>query len=390
MTLLVGLFDRIVPGPFLSFAFQCGLWFTGLAILMHLGFEHPTASLLIAAISFWPPILVHLAVVQKDTQMAAALLLATAMLALFSYRGSGPWTLAVALVALLYALGCRYNAIPAVLPLLFLWAKLALGPVRRATLVAAAASLLIAIAWTGALQVVAHHLTRGKSLHVVQELFLADLAGMSTREGVDLFPAYLHANRPDLDINWIRSHARTPSINDLVYSPDAISWDGDLEQRRALRASGWHAIVEHPVVYASFRLDLFGYLLGFDRSLWFPVFPHSDSFSYPMRINTDDRRYRSFMTWVQGHSERGLWFRTWIYCLLLAAAGAIAALKRNFLGLCFQLSAWLYLLSYLLASPNADFRYAWWVIVAALVMPALAVLAWREGPGREVGVRFLG
>jgi hypothetical protein len=378
MDWLMGAFDRIVPGPFLALVFQCGLFFAGLAIIVHLGFRNPAASLLIAGVGFWPPILVHLAVVQKDTQMAAALLWSVGFLAL-ALVNRARWPLGFALPALLYAQACRYNGLFAVAPLLFFWSQLALPKAPRRPLTALALTAVILVGWAGALGFITSRLTHRKSLHIVQELFLSDLVGMSVREGVNLLPAYLRAERPDVDLSWIRFHFRPDTINELVFSPDAIPWDGTAEQRIELRRTWWQALLARPGVYAATRLDLFARLLGLRAGLLMPVFVHTEPFVYPMHLDTDDARYRRFMHWVFERSEDGPWFRTWAYSLLLVAEGLFLVRRtRPSLGLCLLLSAVLYLLSYLPASVSADFRYGWWVLVAALVMPAVVCMEWRE------------
>ena len=384
MSWLLGTFDRIVPGPLLALIFQVSLWSAGLGILTHLGFRRPAASLLIAAVTFWPPILVHLAVVQKDTQMAAALLFATATVALSSRPDASRMPLVAAFLALFYAQGCRHNAFPAVFPLLFLCVNLALGRTRASMARAALLTLVVAGLWAGGTALLTRHLTHGRSLHPTQELFLSDLAAMSVREGVDLFPAYVQADRPDVDLDWIRSHYLPDSINDVIFGRGAISWDGTRAQRDALRSSWWRAVLAHPWIYASVRLSVFGHLLGFWPRLWFPVFPHSDAQAASLHFDAGDSRYRAFMTWVADRAANGLWFRNWFYCLGLALGAVPVIIKRDPLGICVQLSAWLYLAAYLAVSPgNADFRYAWWVIVAALVMPALAARSWTMRHSNE-------
>ena len=292
--------------------------------------------------------------------MSAALVFAVGLLALAMQRRLA-WPLVAVLPALFYAQACRHNGLLAVAPLLFLWSEQALPRkrLRRALAALALTCCVLLTISTGVLAFIAvRPATRGQSSHPAQQIFLQDLAALSVREGTDLLPDYLHSRKPELNLAWIRARFHAASVNDLVFGPDTIPWDGTAEERASLRAVWWQAVRAHPLDYASARLELFAYLLGLRPGLWFPVFTQTDPGNYPMRIDRDDSRYRRLMSFVSRHAEEGVWFRPWFYCAALFVVAFFVKRSLDSLGLCLLVSAATYLLGYLPASASSDFRYS--------------------------------
>jgi hypothetical protein len=359
-----------------------------------------------------PAILNFIGVLWKDVGLAVSLAFCFACVALSrAARARQIATLLVVLVGSFYAVGVRYNALPAVLPLFWL-SLLPFFPRpgwRRSMAVAT-----IAIIGTGLLLVggrlVSYQLLEAKRIHLEQAIELFDLAAISVISGADVIPD--EAKRANFSSQALRAAYSPTSSTSLIFRPDpAISPPLQLTENpqylTIFRQAWEHAIINYPWTYLSHRGAVFASLLGIGRQT--PFFATVDygqqSASFEAGVDVlGDPAVKSidvgrpifgqrvaasllmaFINWVAKHTYL-LFGWAWLLVLVATFVAAIVLRKRPMAEVAIGLSAsgLLYLLPYFFVAPSSDFRYLYWSIVAANLSTAI-----MGGILMQVTVEFL-
>jgi len=107
------LLDRIISGPLLMLLLQGALLLGGLYVLFRHLTTDKAAAWIAGTIFVFPPVLVTMAVIWKDSQMAAYLVAGTAALIQPRLR-----TRIIGIALLIAACSLRHNAVAAVIPLI--------------------------------------------------------------------------------------------------------------------------------------------------------------------------------------------------------------------------------------------------------------------------------
>ena len=251
------LWRRLLPlhdGPAPMLALQILLYWSGFGLLVVAALRRGQrgAAAALAALSLMPVSLVLIGTVLKDSLMAGLLLVAVGLCGIGRRCG---WTVRIAVAVLLLAAATlRFNAVPACLPLVWLLLPAGWGPrLRSIALAVALVPLLLAMP-------LANRLLQVERSGVELSLVIYDLAGITRRSGIDMFPAL--------------SVADPVAVNARCYDPvswDRYAWWGDdpcpigfvpIRAALATRHEGAYrrwlgAVVAHPLAYAAHRLDHF-------------------------------------------------------------------------------------------------------------------------------------
>jgi hypothetical protein len=382
MAALWRLLHRLVgggQGPML--ALQLGGWWAGLGLIAAAlaGTGRPRAAAAVLAVGCWPPLLGWQAQVLKDAQMAAALLLATGLVAAPRLRGRpmGPIALAAMVVLLAYAALVRANAIFSVAPLGALLMPRRWGAWRGA------AALALLAAGLGAAGPVNHGVFDAERSGVERTAALFDLAGIAARTPIDRPLPLTGAERQAI----VRLRCATPFFWDPLGEDSrcapALSrpWS---QPPGALYRDLARAIAAAPIAYARHRL---AHLNSTERWLvpasWPAAAPPMRSQPNPLGLGTPGAWGAAFARLAGVLIDTPLtWPITWS---IIAVAAALTALRRppaaaRDLALALAGSAVGQEASFLTLSIASDWRYHLWPILAAAL--AALLLADRPPPRR--------
>jgi hypothetical protein len=138
------------------------------------------------------------------------------------------------------------------------------------------------------------------------------------------------------------------------------------------------AVTGHPLAYLRHRLTYFWTFLASPDALTLELYNADDPAKTPLAEN------RAFKTLVALHGllKPTLLFRPWFWLVLAAAIFGLAAPARATRSGAFAMGAAgsgvLFVLTYLPLGVAADFRYAYWCVLASLVGAVAILLAYRE------------
>jgi hypothetical protein len=378
----------------------------------------PGAVWLLLPAACSPAILNFIGVLWKDVGLAVSLAFCFACVALSRATRAGQvTTLLVVLVVSFYAVGVRYNAAPALLPLLWL---LLLPFFGRPGWRRSVGSATLAITGTALLLVggglVSYKLLDAKRIHLEQAIELYDLAGISVISGADVIPD--EAKGANFSSQALRAAYSPTSSSFLIYGPDQatpplLQFTANPQYLATFRQAWEHAIINYPWAYLSHRGAVFASLLG---SFWPTVDYRQQSATFEANVgvlgdpavkNIDVGRpifgqrvaaslLMAFINWTAMHTYL-LFGWPWLLVLVATFAAAIVLRKRPMAEVAIGLSAsgLLYLLPYFFAAPSSDFRYLYWSIVAAnlstvivggiLMQVTVEFRKWRESQARKEG-----
>ena len=374
------LLDQIIAGPILMLLVQGALSLWGLyGILRHV-MARRAASVSAVAVLLFPPVLTTMAVIWKDTQMAAFLIAGTAQLLSPSRRGR-------VLGLVLLSVGCafRHNAFAAAVPLaglLFVW-RPGLRRWKRYA-ISALASVLVFLG--------AEVMTRALTVHhvgIVDSVALSDIAGVINygRERSDAELLETLRGTGLRDTTGIQAHCRelfSPrSTMPIFYGERPFFYLPGPTQHEDIRRAWREMVFGEPRAYFAYRGTAFAELLGLTESaLWLPVW--TQFLGYPelrayIHHNAGASKFQETVIpglfWTAFESPL---FRPYLY----AAIGLLLLLLCSRDALSFGLisGGLLYELSYFPADNTVDFRYSHWMItVNVIAVVVLFARRWRAG-----------
>jgi hypothetical protein len=336
--------DRIVSGPILMLLLQGGLLLAGLYYLLRSVLAPKSAAWTASAIFVFPPVMVVMAVIWKDSQMAAYLAAGTAALIQPRLR-----TRLIGIGLLIAACSLRHNAVAGVVPLiaiLFEW-KQGLRWTKRLAIVCVVA-ITVGAAGFGVTRVLA-------SKHVRLTPVFNDIVGVI---------AYTdHRNDDDLrhvlrDIPLAIDEGFQPQAEMLVFQrhgwlvmvgPDPFfrspATDADWD---ALDRAWKELVLGDPKAYLAFHRDQFSRLLQFPDdelpgAIW-NRFTESDDqvnwIDHNSTLSWSQQKLCIELFWLMEHTPL---FRPYVYALV---GILLLGLCRNRLPFALLLSGMLYELSF--------------------------------------------
>ncbi len=373
---------NVLPGQFGMLVWHQLLFWGGVALaVLSLRFGPWVSAGLVLAIGLFPAVFGLLGVIWKDVGMGAALALAVGLI-LFGRRRGSAWLLTAALLPLFYAFAMRYNAIPAVVPLV-VWAVHELFRLRGLTSrarVAITSGGLVLTMLVVQLTVINSGVTTTRAWRgtaTLQASLIHDLAGVAVRTGVLRFPQYVLSGEPPLTMDVLRPLYSPQNLNLIFfhenYADRMVTLDG--EDVLELVRTWFVAVGSSPQAYAEHRLAVLATLFGVPG-----VF-------YPFHegISANDQgfvfeRSALYDIVVSGlRATQGLFFRGWIYLLAAALLMLTGIWRRRSRSAWIAVSGIAYVVPYALISAGSDFRYLWWLVVATVLATVVRLDEIRSG-----------
>jgi hypothetical protein len=376
--------EHFVTGPIGLLLAQTGAFAAGVYLLLATRMQRRTAAIAAVLVLWFPPVANTMSVIWKDSQMAAYLVLGTALILAPRLRSR---LIGLGFIALATAM--RHNAFAMTLPLvvlLFYWKPLHRWW-QRYTI-----AIVAWLAVTASAQMVSNMLADKHVFMWHQSLALLDMVG-TLRYAEPLGDDQLRrelAGTPLTVSDHFQDHARAvldPSvspIDDLWNATNAFfdrSVDLDEAQRAAI-VNAWHTIVfGHPAAYLRYRLVVFGQLVQLDGTpLGSPIYCWFTDVQQPYESGARVGHLAStsraqelahhVMFWIGDTWMFHVGFYTIVSILLLPLCWRD---RESFALIASGLSgqAGLFVIA-----PSVDVRYSFWLIVAT-VLAAITIAARR-------------
>jgi len=379
MALLWSGFNAIHEGPALMLILQLGLLW-GSCYLLYPQCTRRPWRVLVVGLLLAPFVQNFAGVIVKDSQMALSLLLALAMMLTTASRQKKPTVPQVVGVALLltYCSWIRINALPAVIPLCFLWSWIMFR--ERSWGIILSFPLAFVVAVVLGLYTFNNFLLKPIHTYPETKLFLHDLSGIFVAEKQNVFPAFLFEN-PDFDTSYVRQKYTTATFDDIWWNQDGLAFNHPAvrtqQGARALQRAWQEAIGKYPVTYLSNRADGYlHYLRIKDRGNFFAVFyPRIDAnpSGLAFKGNVVSSVFIKYI-WVQRNAPyMRPWFWLLVNVVLLGFTRWVKQPGHRLTYVALLLSSLLYLLaSFLIYQTDTDFRYFYWNCLAC----GLACCVW--------------
>jgi hypothetical protein len=391
MSYVWGRLDNLIPGPGLMLIFQLGIFWSAVATLWEVVSRESLAlGFAFVLFPFLPHVLSQLPVIWKDVAMAITLFLAVALIYAAQERRSKA-ALLLSVVFLFLGASFRLNAFPAVLPIVvfatFVGASLfeLQSTLRTRMLAAVACFAFILVSAYGAQWAV----TGGRSSHPFQFVMLYDLSAISIADGTPMFPTYI-ADSENFSMESVARNYSTTSVGNLVYVGQAI--DGpppltvveDAEKIGDLRSTWLSSILAQPGPYLLHRAAVFAKLIGLSRSVSFQYWDldlTKNPAEFTISKNVAGRiltgYFRLFQRPAMQTFFRGvIWIAVGIYLLYRGYRSGFAG-DWAFVGVLVA-SSLLYMFSYFVVAPAADYRYIYWPAIASTVATIFGIYLIRN------------
>jgi hypothetical protein len=378
MAVLWRLVDPVAPGSVSMFLLTAGMYWLGFGMLAFIALRRSTwVGLATPLLAFMPPAFFFLALIWRD-MLFGVIWLVAGVLALAATENNARARMPLQALALsLTAVGVllRPNAVIAV-PLL---AAYAIWPAsfagRRTALLYVPAFVL----FTALVPAVYYGLLAAERQNPLHSILVFDLGGITHFSSENQFP-----------VQW--TPEQSALLKDKCYNPER--WDfywhlppcpfvmqrlernDDLIFGTPRLASAWRAaIASHPLAYLEHRATFMWQFLARSNLVW-PIWDWADA-----RSSYGHSPY--FLPVLKLHDtlQPTLLFRPGLWLVLAVAIGALSWRRRQTPVGAFAVAvtscAAVYVMSFFVLGVAADFRYAYWCVLAALAAAPAAALARR-------------
>ncbi len=391
MGLLWRLIDPLAPGALSMFLLTATLYWLSFGLLAFIALRRsPWLGLLTPLLAFAPPAFVFTGMIWRDVQFAVIWLLAAVLAfaaAEFAARFRlGLQPLALGLVA--YGVLLRPNAVIAA-PLL---AAYAASPARFTLKRTALLYLPAAAVFAALVPLVYYGLLGAQRQNPLHSILVFDLGGITHFSAENQFPVQWSAEETALLKTTCYDPARwdtfwhmppCPFVMHRLERPDDLIFGTP-----RVTHAWWHALITHPFAYLEHRATFMWQFLA-RSNLVLPVWDWS----------APDSRYGHspyFRPVLKLHDalEHSLLFRPGIWLLACVAIGALAWPLRETPSGAFAVAVTacgaVYVMSFFVLGVAADFRYAYWCVLATLAAaPAVALARCERGAGSPGGAQEL-
>jgi hypothetical protein len=367
MAVLWRLIDPIAPGALSMFLLTASLYWFGFGMLALIAARRALwLGLAAVLLAFTPPAFVFVGMVWRDV-LFGVVWLAGAVLAFAVAGHTARWRLPIQAVALLLiALGVliRPNAVVAA-PLL---AAYVAWPARFNVKRTALAFLPALILFYALVPLVYYGMLGAERQNPLHSVLVFDLGGITHFSGQNQFPVSWSADQTELltstcynpvrwDTYW--HYEPCPFVMQRLERPDDVVFGTP-----RLAAAWRHAVAAHPLAYLGHRATFMEQFLA-RSNLVLPVWDWRD----PGAAYGWSPYFRPLVT-LHDALQPTVLFRPGLWLLLAVAVGLLAWRKRSTPAGAFAVgvtsSAVVYVMTFFVVGVAADFRYAYWCVLATL------------------------
>ena len=378
MSMIWRLVDPIAPGS--------GSMFLLIAVLYWLGFglvafavarRSALLGLVVPLLAVTPPAVMLVAMIWRDVLFGVVWLVAAAIVyATVQQRVRWPMqALAVVLIAVGVLL--RPNAFVAA-PLL---AAFAIWPMRFGWKRTAILFIPALAAGYALIQIVYYGILDVKREHPLHSLIVFDLGGITHFTGENQFPVTWNADETSLLMSRCYDPVRWDTYWTMApcrFVMQRLERDDDVIFGTPRLTQAWtRAVAAHPLAYLRHRSTyLWTFLAGSNLTL--ELFNANDPAKAPLAQNPYFRQLMAWHDWL----KPTVLFRPGFWLIVAAAIGVFGWRERATPSGAFVVgvtaSAIVYVMAFAAVGVAADFRYAYWCVLASLVGAAAALAARRE------------
>jgi hypothetical protein len=376
MAVLWRLIDPIAPGSLSVFLFTAILYWLGFGVLALIAARRSVwLGLLAPVVALLPPAFFFVGMVWRDV-LFGVVWLAAAVLTFAATDRNVRLHFAVqgfALLLIAFGVLLRPNAVIAA-PLL---AAYVLWPRRFDVRRAAAIFLPALILFYAFVPLVYYGILDAKRQNPLHSIVVFDLGGITHFSGENQFPVSWNAGQTEL----LRSKCYDPARWDSYWHVEPCPFvmqrlerpDDTIFGTPRLTAAWRQAVSAHPLAYLSHRATFMWQFLA-HSNLVLPVWDWLDPNSA-----FGHRRYFRPLVALHDRLQPTLLFRPGLWLVLAAMVGAWAWPARSIPAGAFAIgvsaSAIAYVMSFFVLGVAADFRYAYWCVLAVLAGAIAAMLA---------------
>lgn len=336
------------------------------------------------------PLIVNISgVVWKDNQMAFSLFLSVIIVLYFKYVPLKKWRFLMligALMLIIYAGLVRYNALPALIPLIFL--AVANSGLVRSFKYQVLLTIGVLFCVFGAVKIV-NHVMEAKQSNPLAASMLDDISNVASKS--DLANAHI-APQLAKDLESIRFCAEEKNnlLNNFwICSNDQQRKDVQYKYYQDIKKEWLRAVLSNPFSYIGYKTESYFAFL-------FP--PANMSFVWQKGIAENDLgqevKYKRLGDITEiyilnfGYKNFSFLFEPWFWAVM--GVGIIVVVRRTnhpykkyIQFIC--ASSLLYLLSYFPTGATVDYRYIYWPVIASILCLAIFVFI----PKRSVKNLFI-
>lgn len=374
--------DVLLDGPVAMLVFHQAIFWLGLWLLVKNLFRSTVLQVLVLLIlGFFPVIQTLMGTVWKDASLLSSGILGLGLL-LQAKRKQSPWLYIPALLAFAYMSAVRHNGLLAALPMLWLMANS--GSLLKTSIRTAGLTVIV----LGLAFGMNHSSTVKKYPHLINQVLVWDLWGMSLELGQSLIPDAAFVNPYLNNLDHLKAHYNPYTNNSIIFEDEA-----GLDKRifindqvsDEIQTAFVQGVKANLGIYAGRRIKFFRRFLGFDQ--WKPYMAYSFEAVDPASLGLDKVTYhkmnesRLLTAYLKGLNYfihfKG--FNAIPYLLVLIIVLIVSLLRNNMFLLVLVISGFLYWLPHLVIAPSNDFRYHIWLVFVAL----LGALYLLFGNGRK-------
>jgi hypothetical protein len=373
-TLLWAAIDPIAPGAASMFLLMATLYWLGFAVLSFAVVRRSYgAALAMSLVAFTPPAFVFVGMIWRDVLFASIWILAAGLAFVAAgQQGRVRYAMQVpiqvlAMGLLAFGLLLRINALFAA-PIL---AAYVIWPTRFELRRTALLYVPAVVAFYALIPAVYYGMLNAKRQNALHTVFVFDLGGITHFTKQNQFP-----------VGWSADQER--QLIESCYQPAAWDYywtmgcpfvmarleDDKLFGSPTLAAAWRQAVLSHPAAYLQHRLAVMGqFLLGNNPTIWTVDIEHPD------RVVFADNAWFVALKGVSDVLKPTPLFRAVTWLVLCTALSALAWLRRDTPVGAFVMgvsgSAVVYVATYLPFGVAADFRYAYFAVLAGLTSAVL-------------------
>ncbi len=369
-------FEVFVEGPLLLLVTQLAMFLWGVYALLRVRFAKYPSACIAAAVLLFPPVFTTLAVVWKDSQMAA-FLVAGAALAIRPRRVAR----VAGLLLLAAAAAVRWNGGAALPPLFLVAVVMAWPSLRRRWARLAVVFALLGVTFVAS-SVLTRALTDKREYNWYRTTAVFDIVGMACHSSItadEEFVKLLDGTglKETHDLKARFCYLFPPGKRSWYEYSVLFTWPPTATERLARKHVWKEMLTSHPAAWLEGRIDLARDHLGLHADLapWEPIcqdFTGTELQREQLHVTST---HSSFQRWMgntlRWFVDHGPLYRPWIYVVASLLLVGWAIWRRDLFVGCLVASGLAYQVSIFLLANAPDFRFSHWMITCVLVGLAL-------------------